>query len=162
MDKLDRFPKNHNALFVATEIPAVSELHGWLFIDHQVPAFEGFQGFVATSDLTKKRTSELRWKFEFLTDSRVVSAMESVGIEFFGLENILCNPTRGGKIQVSYRVEVLRFSDFNLDCPNGFQYLSILYGFLNTSTYIAQPGQQPGNENDQAALTGGVSTHRRI
>ena len=156
------FSEDCDAFFIPTEISAVSQLHGWLFVDNQVPSLERFQGFITGGDLTEKRTSELRWKVEFLTDGRIVSTMEPVRIEFLGFENLLRNPTCGSKIPDSYRVEFLRFTNFYLDRTNCFQYILNLNKLLIMSTLIAQPGQRTGNKHETDGLKSVVSTQGEI
>jgi len=138
----DWFSKDGDAFFVPTEIPAVSQLHGWFFVDNQVPPFKRFQGFVATSNLTEKRASQLRRELELLTNSSIEGTVETVRIEFFRLENLFGDPTGGGEIATGNLIEMSRFTNFYLDCTNGFQYILNINKLLIMSTLFAQPGQR--------------------
>ena len=96
--------------------------HGRVLIDAQPPFTFRFQCFVGGCHLPEDVARQLRWGFKLAPHRRVKCLVQPVGVEFLGLENTLGHPVGGPQITDCDGVERLALADFDLDCPDRFQY----------------------------------------
>ena len=117
-----RFSKNCDSLFVAKEITPISQRKCNSLVNTQRPPALSFLSLVAGCDLTEQRASQLGWDAKLFSYSSIESTRQPVGIEFLRLKHLFGHPARRSKITDSQSIEMLRLSNFNLDCTNCFQY----------------------------------------
>jgi len=126
--------ENGDTLFVLEQIAFIGQRNSGSLVDAQIPLFESLQCLIAGGDLPEQGASQLRGDAKLLTNHGIESAGKSVGVEFFGLKNLLRHPASSREVADGHRIEMLGLSNFQLDCANCFQYVSSSQTFLNMST----------------------------
>ena len=100
-----------------------------LLVNTKPPPIHRLGCFVGSCDLSEYVACQLRWCFKLLSDRGVESALQPVGVQFFGLEHLFGHPVCRLQITNGNGVEHPVLSDLNLDCSHNFQYIN----------YMAQP-----------------------